>query len=246
VSRSHRWVTGRRAVAEAVRAGLADEVVVGTWVRTTPGLRDVLRAARDADVPVREAPRSTLDGIDPEHQGVAARIAAPRELNEVQLAEHPFGAEDVVVILDGITDPQNLGAAARSAEAAGVAMLVTRIRRSAGLTPAAVRASAGALSHLPVARVTNLRRTLDAMKGRGFTVVGLDAEGRSIAEEPCPDGPVAVVVGAEGTGISHLVREGCDLLVSLPMRGRVGSLNASAALAAALYAYVLPSREWQG
>jgi 23S rRNA (guanosine2251-2'-O)-methyltransferase len=205
----------------------------------------VLRAARDADVPVREAPRSTLDAIDPEHQGVAARIAAPRELNEVQLAEHPFGAEDVVVILDGITDPQNLGAAARSAEAAGVAMLVTRIRRSAGLTPAAVRASAGALSHLPVARVTNLRRTLEALKGRGFTVVGLDAEGRSIAEEPCPDGPLAVVVGAEGTGISRLVREGCDLLVSLPMRGRVGSLNASAALAAALYAYVLPSRERQ-
>src|SRR5207247_8457763 len=131
-------------------------------------------------------------------------------------------------------------------EAAGAAMLVTRIRRSAGITPAAVRASAGALSHLPVARVTNLRRTIEALKGRGFTLVGLDASGRSFAEEPCPDGPVGLVVGAEGTGISRLVREGCDLLVALPMRGRVGSLNASAALAAALYAYVLPSMERAG
>jgi 23S rRNA (guanosine2251-2'-O)-methyltransferase len=246
VSRTHRWVTGRRAVAEAVRAGVADEVVVGTWVRATPGLREVLRVAGDRDVPVREAPRSTLDGIGADHQGVAARIAAPRELSEGELADHEFGPDDVLVILDGITDPQNLGAAARSAEAAGVAMLITRIRRAAAITPAAVRASAGALSHLPVVRVTNLRRTIEGLKDRGFTVVGLDAAGRSIGDEPCPDGRVALVVGAEDTGISRLVREGCDLLVALPMRGRVGSLNASAALAAVLYAYVLPSRERGG
>jgi 23S rRNA (guanosine2251-2'-O)-methyltransferase len=246
VTSTHRWVIGRRAVAEAVRAGLADEVVVGAWVRSTPGLRDVLRAAHDANVPVRDAPRSTLDGIGDDHQGVAARIAAPSELNEGELANHSFGPDDVVVILDGITDPQNLGAAARSAEAAGAAMLVTRIRRSAALTPAAVRASAGALSHLPVARVTNLRRTIETLKDRGFSVVGLDGAGRPIDEEPCPPGPVAIVVGAEGTGMSRLVREGCDVLVGLPMLGRVASLNASAALAAVLYAYVLPSRERRG
>src|SRR5438105_12885220 len=107
-----------------------------------------------------------------------------------------------------------------------------------------MRASAGALSHLPVARVTNLRRTVDALKDRDFTVIGLDGDaGRSIYDEPCPGGPVAIVVGSEGTGISRLVREGCDLLVAAPMRGAVGSLNASAALAAVMYGYVLPSRD---
>jgi len=239
---NRRWVTGRRAVAEAVRAGLAEEVVVGTWVRTTPGLRDVLRSAEKAGVRIREAPRSTLDGIGPDHQGVAARMAAARELSEGELAHHDFGPEDVVVVLDGITDPQNLGAAARTAEAAGAAMLITRIRRAAAVTPAAVRASAGALSHLPVARVTNLRRSVETLKDRRFTVIGLDGAGSSIYDEPCPEGQVALVVGAEDAGISRLVREGCDLLVALPIGGRVGSLNASAALAAALYGYVLPTR----
>ena len=237
-----RWVTGRRAVAEAVRAGLAQEVVVGQWVRSTPGLRDVLRAVDEAGVGLREVPRSTLDGIGADHQGVAARVRAPRELSDRDLAKHEFGSDALVVVLDGITDPHNLGAAARTAEAAGAVMLVSRIRRAAGATPAAVRASAGALSHLPFARVTNLRRALDALKERGFTVIGLDGSGRSIYREPCPDGPVAVVVGAEDAGISRLVREGCDLLVSLPMHGRVGSLNAAAALAGALYGYVLPAR----
>jgi len=149
----------------------------------------------------------------------------------------------LVVVLDGITDPQNFGAAARSAEAAGGSMLVTRIRRAADVTPAAIRASAGALLHLPHARVANIPRALDRLQGVGFTVVGLDGDASStIFDDPCPEGRVALVVGSEGEGMSRLVRERCDVLVSLPMRGRVGSLNASASLAAALYGYVLPSR----
>jgi len=147
------------------------------------------------------------------------------------------------VVLDGVEDPQNLGAAARSAEAAGASVLVTRTHRAASITPAAIRASAGALLHVPSARVANISRALDRLRDAGFTAIGLDdgAE-RSIYDEPCPEGRVAIVVGAEGAGLSRLVREHCDVLVSLPMRGRVGSLNASASLAATLYAYVLPTR----
>ena len=122
-------------------------------------------------------------------------------------------------------------------------MLVTRIRRAADVTPAAIRASAGALLHLPHARVANIPRALDRLQDAGFTVVGLDGDARAIdLRRALPDGTRGARVGSEGEGMSRLVRERCDVLVSLPMRGRVGSLNASASLAAALYGYVLPSR----
>jgi 23S rRNA (guanosine2251-2'-O)-methyltransferase len=165
-------------------------------------------------------------------------------LSERDLDTFPFAPDAVVVILDGVEDPQNLGAAARSAEAAGVTMLVTRIHRAAPVTPAAVRASAGALAHLPHARVANLTRAIERLQGLGFTVVGLDGDApQTVYERACPAGLVALVVGSEGTGMSRLVKERCDELVALPMRGQVGSLNAAASLAAVLYAYVLPSRE---
>jgi 23S rRNA (guanosine2251-2'-O)-methyltransferase len=109
------------------------------------------------------------------------------------------------------------------------------------VTDAAIRASAGALLHLPHARIANIARSLDRLKDAGFTVIGLDADaGRSIFDAPCPEGRVAIAVGSEGSGLSRLVRERCDQLVALPMRGKVGSLNAAASLAATLYAYVLP------
>jgi 23S rRNA (guanosine2251-2'-O)-methyltransferase len=164
-------------------------------------------------------------------------------LSERELEHRAWDADAIVVVLDGIEDPQNLGAAARAAEAAGAAALVTRTRRAAPLTDAAVRASAGALVHLPHARVANIARAIERLQAAGFTVVGLDGEAdRSIYDEPAPEGRVAIAVGSEGIGLSRLVRERCDLLVALPMRGRVGSLNAASSLAAALYAYVMPRR----
>jgi 23S rRNA (guanosine2251-2'-O)-methyltransferase len=226
-----------------VRAGVAEEVLLARGARETPGLRELLDAAGTAGVPVREVGRGELDRLAPEHQGVVVRARPPAALTERELAAYPFTEDAVVVVLDGVSDPQNLGAAARSAEAAGAAMLVTRERRAAGVTPAAVRASAGALLHLPHARVANVPRALERLRELGFTVIGLEGSApRSIEDEPCPAGRVALVVGSEDRGLSRLAREACDLLVALPMRGRVGSLNASAALAAALYAYVLPSR----
>ncbi len=236
-------VAGRRAALEAVRSGTASEVLVAAGARATPALRDVLTAAERSGVPVREIQRAELDLLASEHRGVVARVRPPRDLSERDLAAWSFDASSFVVVLDGVTDPQNLGAAARSAEAAGAAMLITRLRRAAPVSPAAIRASAGALLHLPHARVANVARALGRLQERGFTVVGLDGSARgTVYDEPCPAGRVALVLGGEGGGLSRLVRERCDVLVALPMGGRVGSLNASAALAAALYAYVVPSR----
>ncbi len=228
---------------EALRSGRAREVLIAASARSTSGLDDVLEACAGAGLEPRRVARRELDALAVEHQGVVARIEVPNPIGERELSSWRFGEEDLVVVLDGVEDPQNLGAAARSAEAAGAAMLVTRLRRSADVTPAAVRASAGALLHLPHARVANLPRALERLQGAGFTVVGLDERaGRTVYEEGAPGGKLAVVVGAERKGLARLTREACDELVSLPMRGQVGSLNAAAALAAVLYSYVLPSR----
>jgi 23S rRNA (guanosine2251-2'-O)-methyltransferase len=238
-------VAGKRAVTEAVRAGFAREVLIAKGSRRSKDLASLLEAAEVAAVPVREAGRDQLDRLARDHHGVVARLRGrgPSPLGERDLATFPFDDDAVVVLLDGIEDPQNLGAAARSAEAAGAAMLVTRVHRSAPVTDAAMRASAGALAHLPHARVANLARVIGRLQDAGFTAIGLDAEAdRSILDDPCPEGRVVIVVGSEGRGLSRLVAEGCDLLVALPMRGKVGSLNASASLAAVLYGYVLPSR----
>ena len=240
-------VAGRRAVLEAIRSGHVVEVMVARGAKDTQGLREVRAAARAAAVPVRATDRHDLDRLAEEHRGVVARTASGRagrrDLGERDLATEAWPADALVVVLDGITDPQNLGAAARAAEAGGAAALVTRTRRAADVTPSAVRASAGALLHLPHARVANIARAVARLQEGGFTAVGLDGSApRSIFEEACPDGRLALVVGSEGTGMSRLVRETCDLLIALPIHGRVGSLNAATALAAALYGFVLPGR----
>ena len=236
-------VAGRRPVLEAVRAGLARRVLVARGSRTTPGLRELLEACREASVDVREVDRMELDRLASDHHGVVAEVASSKPIGERELATRAYASDAIVVVLDGITDPHNLGAAARSAEAAGAELLVTRTRRAADVSPAAVRASAGALLHLSRARVANIPRALGRLKDAGFTVVGLDERAeRSIFEEDCPDGRLALVVGSEGSGPARLSREACDMLVRLPMHGRVGSLNASASLAAALYGFVLPAR----
>jgi 23S rRNA (guanosine2251-2'-O)-methyltransferase len=237
-------VSGKRAVLEAVRAGSALEVLLARDARRGPALTDVLDAARAHHVRTREVDRRDLDRLANDHRGVVARVRPPvAPLGERDLSTFPWTADAIAVILDGVEDPQNLGAAARSVEASGAAMLITRTHRSAPVTPAAIRASAGALAHLPHARVANLTRAIERLRDAGFTVVGLDEGAEdSIYDRPCPAGRLALVVGSEGSGISRLVREHCDLQVSLPMRGKVGSLNASASLAAVLYAYVLVSR----
>ncbi|MFL5766877.1 MAG: 23S rRNA (guanosine(2251)-2'-O)-methyltransferase RlmB [Actinomycetota bacterium] len=231
-SRQRLLVDGRRVVLEAIAAGRASEILAPRRTQD----REVLTAAEAAGVPVRIVELG-------DREEVSARVEVPPELSERELASMRYREDAIAIVLDGITDPQNLGAAARSAEAAGAQLLVTRDRRAAPTTAAAVRASAGALFHLPLARVANIARAIARLQELGFTAIGLDERAeRTIYEAAAPEGRVALVVGAEDRGLSRLVRERCDELVALPMRGRVSSLNASAALSAALFGFVLPSR----
>ena len=235
-------IGGRRPALEAIRAGQAAEVLAVRGSTRTEGLRDVLAAAERAGVAIKWVDRASIDALGvANHQGVATLVTPSPELDEAAVRSFAFDPDALVVVLDGITDPRNFGACARSAEAAGAALLVSRKRRSAPLSPAAIKASAGALLHLPVARVANVTRAIEQLQDRGFFVAGLDAGGVDMRDAPPPSRPIALVVGSEGIGLSRLVRESCDLLLAIPMAGRTASLNASAALSVALFAYATPS-----
>lgn len=223
---------------EAIRARRARRVMAAFGAQETEGLRALIDEAARAGVPLERVKREAVEVLGlHNHQGVAAYVSIPPELDEQGLASRSFSEDAIAVVLDGVTDPQNFGACARSAEAAGAAVLVVRRKRAAPLTPAAVKASAGALLHLPVARVANLTQAVGRLKEKGFTVVGLDEDATEGIDAVPPPRPIALVVGSEGSGLSRLVKESCDLLVSIPMAGKTASLNASAALAVALFAY---------
>lgn len=225
-------IPGRGPVAEALKAGrrLTQVVVDARGGADVATLADV---ARGAGVSVRRADRAELDRLSGGvlHQGVVALQEAFAYKGLRDLA-----AVDLVVVLDGVTDPQNLGAIARSAEAAGADALVLRQRRSVHVTPAAEKASAGALSWLDVVLVANIVRALADLAERGCWSVGLAGEAdQTVWDTQLLDGPVALVVGAEGAGLSRLVAERVDALVRIPMAGRMTSLNASAASAVTLF-----------
>jgi 23S rRNA (guanosine2251-2'-O)-methyltransferase len=241
-------VVGRRPVLEAVRSGAATEVLVARGARRTSGLRELLDAAASAGVPVRTVGAQGIDEVAgaTRHQGVVARIRLPRSLGEQELSHRRWTEDALVAVLDGVTDPHNVGAVARSAEAAGAAALVVRRRRGAGIDASAVRASAGALLHLPVVEVANIPRAMERLRDRGFWAVGLAADAElDLFDHRPPVGPVAVVLGSEGSGLSRLVAEACDERVRIPLRGRVGSLNVSVAAGLALFRYSPPGRNPQ-
>lgn len=228
-------IPGRGPVAEALKAGRRlTELVVDA--RGGDELALLAEVAGGNGVPVRRAARDELDRLSSGvlHQGV---VALAEGFAYAGLAD--IGSTDLVVVLDGITDPQNLGAIARSAEAAGAGALLIRDRRGVHVTPAAEKAAAGALSWLPVVVVPNVVRSLEQLAERGFWSVGLSGEAdQSLWDCSLLDGPVAVVIGAEGSGLSRLVTERVDMLARIPMGGRMTSLNASAASAVTLFEVV--------
>jgi 23S rRNA (guanosine2251-2'-O)-methyltransferase len=229
VSKPPHAIPGRRAVEEALRAGRQVEELL---VEDGADLAAMVARAKAAGIPVSSVDRDRLHAAagGVAHQGVVARAPA---FGYVDLTEI---SGSLVVVLDGVTDPQNLGAIARSAEAAGADALVLPKKRSAHVTPAAEKAAAGAFSWLDVALVPNLVRALGHLATRGLWSVGLDGEAPStVWETSLLDGPVALVVGAEGRGLSRLVADRCDALAAIPLPGHVGSLNASAAAAVALF-----------
>jgi 23S rRNA (guanosine2251-2'-O)-methyltransferase len=234
------WVIGRNPVLEALQAGLPiRRAYVADGVERDDRLRDILRYAADNGIPLLQATRTELDRLTGGgvHQGVALQLPAYEYADVQDVLEDALEAPaGLVVALDSVTDPRNLGAIIRSAAAFGAQGVVIPERRSAQLTAAAWKTSAGAAARVPVARVTNLNRTLKQFADAGFTVAGLaggaDAD---VAGFPGIDGPVLLVVGSEGEGLSRLVRENCDVLVSIPISSQVESLNASVAAAIALY-----------
>jgi 23S rRNA (guanosine2251-2'-O)-methyltransferase len=197
-------------------------------------------------VPVERVARAALERLadGTPHQGVAALPAASAYAPAGSVLAHAVVAAEPVFILvvDGVEDPRNLGSLLRSAEAAGAHGAVVPERRAAGLTTAAVKASAGAVAHLPVERVTNISRYLANLKDAGVWIVAADPDGDREVYDVDLTGPVAVVVGGEGAGLHRLVREACDFAVRLPMRGEVQSLNASVAGALLLYEVVRQRR----
>jgi 23S rRNA (guanosine2251-2'-O)-methyltransferase len=239
-------VAGRRPALEAVRSGSALEIIVAPGNRSTGGLRDLMDAAARTGTPVRRVSAEQVEDLagSVRHQGVVARIRLPSPLSEQDLGSRQWGPDDLVLVLDGVTDPQNLGAVARTAEAVGAAAMVVRRARGGALGATAMRASAGALLHLPVAEVPNLPRAMEHLKEAGFWVAGLDAEAQAhVGEGQPPPGRLAVVAGSEGEGLSRLVSRTCDELVSIPMRGRVSSLNVSVAAGIALFVYASRTSE---
>lgn len=197
------------------------------------------RAARDRGAKVRSAPRQRLDRLAgvTGHQGVVAVVAdyAYREVDDLLAAARDRGEPPLIVLLDGVEDPQNLGAIIRSAHALGAHGVVVPRDRAAAVTPAAAKASAGAVEHCPVARVTNLARTLEELKEAGLWSVAAVPDGEKDICDVDLTGPTALVVGGEGQGIRPLVQRTCDHTARIPMAGRVGSLNASASAGIALY-----------
>ena len=227
-------IYGLNPVLEALRAGGVEEV----WVADgrNARVREILDEARRRRITVQAVDseglrRMTRGGV---HQGVAARA---RGLPAASLSElaGPGTAPPLIVVLDGVEDPQNVGAIVRSLDAAGATGLVRQTRHAAPLDGAAAKASAGAVYHVPVAEVVNIARALEELKAAGVWTVGLDAAAELGYDEIDLTLPTAIVVGAEGSGLRRLVRERCDFLAGIPMLGRVGSLNVSVAAAVVLY-----------
>jgi 23S rRNA (guanosine2251-2'-O)-methyltransferase len=230
-------IYGINPVVEALRAGRVSGVRVGVGGgRNDERLRQLLAVADERGVRVRRVPVEVLDreshgGV---HQGVVADLADSRGYSLEELVrESP--ATPLLLVLDGIEDPQNFGAILRTADAAGVDGVVVQTRRSAALGGAAAKASAGAVAHVRMAEVVNIARALDELKELGVWTVGLAGEAATPYGSIDFTVPTALVVGAEGSGLRRLVREKCDFLASIPMRGHVGSLNVSVAAGVALF-----------
>ena len=238
-------IEGRNAVIEALRAGTAIDKIYLAKGETDKTLGHIASRARDAGVVVVEADRRKLDAMSRTHahQGVIA-LAAVREYVSIQsiLDSAAAKGEPPLVVCDEISDPHNLGAILRTAECAGAHGLIIPKRRSAGLTAIVGKTSAGAVSYLPVARVANLTSALKDLKKQGVWIFGTAAGASTDLYSADLKGPAAIVIGSEGDGMSRLVAENCDFLVSIPMKGHISSLNASAAAAILLYEAVRQRR----
>ncbi len=234
-------IYGRRAVLEALRGGTVERVLVARGVKQQT-LAELRAASERAGVMLDEVPRIDLDRAlkTTSHQGVAAELPEPRSgtLDDVFALAADRKERLLVVLLDHLTDPHNVGAIIRSAEVLGAHGVVMEARRSAPLSPVVVKTAAGATSHLPLVIVPNLPQAIADLKKRNVWVYGTDAEGAQLPHQVDWDRDAALVIGSEGDGLRRLVRERCDDTVRIPVRGRIGSLNASVAAGILVYSVI--------
>jgi len=240
-------IEGRNAVIEALRAGVTIDKIFIMKGETDATLGHIASTAREKGIVVVDADRRKLDGMSRthSHQGVIA-LAAVREyvsVEDILNAAREKGEPPLIVVCDELSDPHNLGAVIRTAECAGAHGVIIPKRRSAGLTAIVAKTSAGAVAHMPVARVPNIPVLLKDLKQQGEWVFGTAADGNTTLYQADLKGPAAIVIGSEGDGMGRLVTENCDFKVSIPMKGHINSLNASAAAAILLYEAV---RQRQG
>ena len=231
-------VAGKNSVVEALRAKVpAKELVVAIKVEIDEKISEAIRLAKNSDLPIKELPRRALDDLtgSANHQGIAL-VIKPFNYTEFEKLIASAKKPMMLIGLDGITDPHNLGAVVRSAAAFGADGVVIPERRNASMTGSAWKASAGAAARMPISQVTNLVRSIEDAKKAGCFVIGLDAEGdATLAKMNLATESIIIIVGSEGKGLSRLVRDKCDLVVSIPMQSSVESLNASVATAIVMY-----------
>ena len=230
-------LVGRNPIREALKAGRDMEKLLVAKGELIGSAREIVAMAREQKVIVQEVDRAHLDAMAPGHQGLIAVVSAYayKTVDDMLALAKERGEAPFLVILDGVTDPHNLGAIIRSAECAGAHGVIIPERRAVGLTPAAVKASAGAVEYLPVAREVNLTRTIERLKKEGVWIYGTAMNGEDYRKVDY-SGAKALVIGSEGEGMSRLVSESCDKVVTLPMKGKIESLNASVAAGILLYA----------
>lgn len=224
---------GRNPVIEALKAGRTIEklyVAKGTYEGS---IKQIISMAREKGIVINEVERSRLDAMSEtgSHQGVIAVVSPYSyvEVDDILAIAQGKGEAPFIIVLDEIYDPHNLGSILRTANAVGAHGVVISKRRAVGLTPTVAKASAGAIEYMKVAKVTNISQTLKALKDRGLWVIGADMDGDRAYYEPDLTGPAALVIGNEGEGISKLVKDNCDIIVKLPMKGEISSLNAGVA-----------------
>lgn len=235
-------VEGRNPVLEVFRAGrTVDKLLIARGSREG-SILEIIRRAKEQGVVVQEVDRRRLDELsltNGAHQGVIAFVSPYSyvEIEDILAYASEKGEAPFVIVLDEITDPHNFGSIIRTAESCGAHGIIIPKRRAVGLTPSVIKASAGAVEFMPIAKVTNISYTLESLKRYGLWVVGADMEGELYTSKDLT-GPIALVIGSEGKGLGRLVKEKCDFLVRIPQKGKISSLNASVAAGVLMYEIV--------
>jgi len=232
-------IEGRNPVIEVLKSGRAVDKLLVAKGQKEGSIHKIIAMAKDLKIPVLEVDRRKLDQMaeSDNHQGVMAYVAAYEytELDDLLNELEAKGEDPFLIICDEINDPHNLGSIIRTANATGAHGVIIPKRRSVGLTAVVAKTSAGALEYVPVCKVTNISHTMQELKDRGIWIVGADMSGDQYHFEADLKGKLAIVVGSEGKGMSRLVKENCDFLVRIPMKGEVTSLNASVAASVLMY-----------